>query len=193
MEIKCSTSKIHKGKVMESKIKAIIKNIGDDPEREGLRETPARVIKSWKELYAGYDQNPSDILKTTFEEGACREMVVLKDIEFYSTCEHHIIPFFGKISIGYIPDKKVVGISKLARLVEVFSRRLQIQEKLTSQIADSIMDHLEAKGCMVIAEAKHLCMIARGVKKQNSQMITSAIRGIFEKQEVRAEFLGLIK
>jgi len=139
--------------------------IGEDPNREGLLETPARVVKSWGELYGGYNQKPEAILKT-FSEGTCDEMVVLKQIEFYSMCEHHMLPFFGKISVGYIPDKAVVGISKLARLVEVFSRRLQIQERLTGQIADALIEHLKPKGVMVVCEAKHLCMVARGVGKQ---------------------------
>ena len=161
---------------MEEKIRAFFDYIGEDRDREGLLETPMRVIKSWEHL------------------GACDEMVVLKDIEFYSVCEHHLLPFFGKISIGYIPDSKVVGISKLARLVEVFSRRLQIQEKMTSQIADTIMEVLQPKGAMVVAEAKHMCMVMRGVEKQNSIMTTSAIRGLFKSDHrTREEFMGHIR
>jgi GTP cyclohydrolase IA len=171
-------------------LKYQIKFIGDDPYREGLIDTPKRIIKSWKKLFGGYNQNPKDIL-TFFKDGVCDEMVILKDIEFYSTCEHHMLPFFGKISIGYIPKDRVVGVSKLARLVEIFSRRLQIQERLTSQIADSIMKHLEAKGVMVICNAQHFCMIARGVEKQNSIMVTSAVRGVFEEVKTRQEFLLL--
>jgi len=178
---------------LQSKIKDLLSYIGDDPEREGLKETPNRIIKSWEKLYGGYDKNPEDILKTTFTEGSCNEMVILKDIEFYSTCEHHMLPFFGKIHIGYIPDKKVVGISKLARLAEIYSRRLQIQERMTTQIADSLFKILKCKGVCVIVSAQHFCMTARGVEKQNSKMITSAIRGIFEQTQVRNEFLELIK
>ena len=174
-------------------IKNQIKHIGDNPEREGLVDTSERIIKSWDKLYGGYKQNAKDILKATFTEGKCNEMVILKDIEFYSTCEHHMLPFFGSIHIGYIPGNKVVGVSKLSRLVEVYSRRLQIQERLTTQIANDIMSILEAKGVMVIAEAQHMCMTARGVEKQNSKMITSAIRGVYENSEVRNEFMQLIK
>ncbi len=166
--------------------------IGDNPRREGLIETPKRVVNSWEQLFAGYGANVADVMKV-FKEDACDEMVILKDIEFYSTCEHHMIPFFGKISIGYIPDGRVLGISKLARLVEIFARRLQIQEKLVGQIADAMMEHLKPKGVIVVAEAKHLCMVARGVEKQNSVMVTSAIRGEFKEHDVRAEFLSLIK
>jgi len=166
--------------------------IGENPNREGLKETPKRVIKSWNELFSGYKTDLKSIFKT-FEDGACNEMVILKNIQFYSTCEHHLLPFFGKISIGYVPDKKVIGVSKLARLVEIFSRRLQIQEKLVGQIADALNDNLLPKGVMVIGEAQHFCMTARGIQKQDSLMITSAIRGAFEKSEVRNEFLTLVK
>ena len=179
---------------MEENIREIFDYIGEDRNREGLLDTPKRVVKSWEHLFSGYKKNPKEILGTVFSDGACDEMVVLKDIEFYSVCEHHMLPFFGKISIGYIPDSKVVGISKLARLVEVFSRRLQIQEKMTSQIADTLMEVLQPKGVMVVAEAKHMCMVMRGVEKQNSMMMTSAIRGLFRKeQKTREEFMGLIK
>lgn len=173
-------------------IRKMIKHIGDNPEREGLLDTPKRVIKSWEHLYSGYGKDVKDIM-TVFKEDACDEMVILKDIEFYSMCEHHLLPFFGKISIGYIPNGKVLGISKLARLVEIFSRRLQIQEKLVSQIADTLMEYLDPKGVMVVCEAKHLCMVARGVEKQNSVMITNAIRGNFIEKDVRDEFLKMIK
>jgi GTP cyclohydrolase I len=174
-------------------IKHIIEIIGDDPNREGLLDTPNRVSKSYKELFSGYSGNPKETLSRVF---TCKndEMVILKDIEFFSTCEHHMIPFFGKVHIGYIPDGKVVGISKLARLVEVYARRLQIQEQMTDQIADAIVKYLAPKGVIVVVEATHLCMRARGVQKQNSTMITSAIRGVFKKQhDTRAEFLSLIK
>lgn len=173
-------------------VKTIIDLIGDNCDREGLLETPDRVVKSWDHLFSGYKKDPKDVFKV-FADGKCDEMVILKDIEFYSTCEHHMIPFFGKISIGYIPNGKVIGVSKLARLVEIYARRLQVQERLVGQIADDIMKYLEPKGCMVIAEAKHLCMVARGVEKQNSVMITNAIRGNFKDQVVRDEFLKMIK
>ena len=177
----------------ENLIKELIKHIGDDPDREGLVDTPKRVIKSYKELFSGYEIDPVSVLKTTFESAGYNQMVICKDIELYSFCEHHLLPFYGKAHIGYIPIKRVVGLSKLARLVEVFSRRLQIQEKLTQQIANTIDDVLETKGTIVIIEARHHCMCSRGVQKQNSLMITSAIKGVFEKDAARQEFLSLIK
>lgn len=178
-------------KNIENKIKDIIRYIGDNPEREGLLETPKRVVKSYEKLFGGYKKNPESILKTFTSDN--NEMIILKNIEFYSMCEHHIIPFFGKISIGYIPNGKIIGVSKLARLVEIYSRRLQIQERLVEQIANSLVKYLNPLGVMVTAEAKHLCMVARGVEKQNSIMVTNAIRGRFEKQEVRDEFLAMVK
>jgi len=165
--------------------------IGEDASREGLRETPARVVRAWDEMYAGYRTDPAALLKT-FQEGACREMVVLREVDFYSTCEHHLLPFFGTVSIGYLPSERVIGVSKLARLVDVFSRRLQIQERMTTQIAEAIRRHLEPDGVMVVCRARHLCMMARGVKKYAPEMVTSAIRGSFEKPEVRAEFLSIL-
>lgn len=165
--------------------------------REGLRETPKRVVKSFMELYGGYALDPKKILGTTFrQEGyAYDEMVLLKNIELYSTCEHHMLPFYGRAHVAYIPNgNRVVGLSKLARLVDAFSRRLQIQEKLTNQIADAINEILEPQGAAVVIEAKHHCMCSRGVGKQNSSMTTSALRGVFkDKVEVRQEFLNLIK
>lgn len=174
-------------------IRNILTYIGEDVEREGLKDTPERIIKSWDKLYGGYKQDYKKILSKQFYEGKCDQMVILKDIEFYSTCEHHMIPFSGRVHIGYIPSESVVGISKLARLVEVFSRRLQIQERMTEQIADAIDEVLKPKGVIVIVEGRHLCMIARGVEKQNSTMTTSAIRGVFNKSESRNEFLQLVK
>ena len=176
---------------VEKSITNIIRYIGDNPNREGLIETPNRVIKSWGKLYSGYWKDPADILKT-FTEGACDEMVALTNIEFYSTCEHHMLPFFGKIHVAYIPKKRVVGVSKLARLVEIYARRLQIQERLVSQIADDLVHLLKARGAMVVAEAQHFCMTARGVEKQQSVMITSAVRGLFKEQNVKNEFMQLI-
>lgn len=176
----------------EKIISQLLKAIGENPKREGLLETPKRVVKSWDELFAGYKMKATDVLKV-FQEGACNEMVILKDIEFYSCCEHHMLPFFGSIHIGYVPNGKVIGVSKLSRLVEVYSRRLQIQERLVTQIADDIMSLLEAKGCIVVCEAQHFCMTSRGVKKQRAKMITSALRGIFTDAVVRAEFMSHIK
>jgi GTP cyclohydrolase I len=170
----------------------MLQAIGENPARDGLRDTPSRVVRSWKELYKGYGEDPTTILGRTFEntEGY-NEMVVLRDIEMYSTCEHHLLPFFGKVHIAYIPTDRVVGISKLARLVECFSRRVQIQERLTQQIADTLEKVLNPLGVAVMIEAQHLCMLARGVAKQNSVMVTSALRGNLIKQEARLEFLLL--
>lgn len=173
-------------------MKQVLELIGEDPLREGLVETPSRVVRSWERLYGGYQQDPAEILSKMFCE-ECDDMVVLRDIEFYSMCEHHMLPFLGKASVGYIPDGKVVGISKLARLVECFSRRLQIQERLTNQIADAIDQHLSPKGVAVVMEAQHLCMVARGVEKQNSVMVTSSMLGLYRKDpKARREFLNLI-
>ena len=177
-------------------IKHMMHLIGDDPNREGLLDTPMRVINSWFELYAGYKQNPQDILGVVFEEKmeAHDEIVMCKNITFSSMCEHHMLPFHGVVHIGYLPNKKVVGLSKLARLVECFSKRLQIQEHLTDQIVDSIMQYLEPQGAGVIVSAKHLCMSHRGVKNATSEMVTSAMRGKFKDQpQTRQEFLTLIK
>jgi GTP cyclohydrolase I len=179
---------------IEFSIRQILEYIGDDPKREGLLDTPKRIVKSWKKLFGGYKDNPQELLKTSFTEGSCNEMVILKDIEFYSTCEHHFLPFTGKISIGYLPNGNVVGVSKLARLVEIYARRLQIQERFVGQIADDIMRYINAQGCMVVCEAQHMCMTSRGVEKQQSVMVTSAIRGVFfHHQKIKDEFLSLIK
>lgn len=167
--------------------------IGDDSSREGVIDTPKRVMKSWDELYAGYKQSPQEILERTFDSDGYDQMVILRDIEFYSMCEHHMLPFFGKAHIGYIPEKRVVGISKLARLVDCFGRRMQIQERLTKQIADAINDCLSPKGVAVMIEAKHLCMVSRGVNKQNSVMVTSELLGCMRTNEARSEFLKLVK
>jgi len=173
-------------------IEDMLTAMGEDPKREGLKETPHRVIKSWREFYGGYHQDPKKILSKTFEGEGYDQMVTVKNIELYSMCEHHMLPFHGRAHVAYIPKKRVVGLSKIARLVDCFARRLQIQEKLTGQIADCIGEHLQPKGVMVVIEAQHMCMTMRGVGKQNSTMITSAIRGAFEESQVRNEFLQLI-
>lgn len=177
---------------IESHIVRQIEYIGEDPNREGLRETPARVVKSWSKLFGGYKASLEDVFKT-FEEGACDELVILKDVEFYSTCEHHLLPFYGKAHIGYIPDGKVIGVSKLARLLEVFARRMQIQERIGEQVTTALMEHLHPKGAICVLEAQHHCMTSRGVEKQDSVMVTSSIKGAFKQIETRAEFLSLIK
>ena len=152
------------------------------------------MVKSYSEIFAGYKQVPEQHLKT-FSEGACDEMVLLKDIEFYSVCEHHMQPFFGKAHIAYIPDSRVVGISKLARILEVYARRLQIQERLTTQIVDALDMHLKPKGSACVIEAQHFCMVCRGVNKQNSKMVTSAMSGVFrdDKKQARNELMSLIR
>jgi len=168
--------------------------IGEDPTREGLIETPRRVLRSWEKLCGGYKEDPKVILSTVFNQ-KYDEMVLLKDIEMYSTCEHHMLPFHGKCHIAYIPNGKVVGISKLARLMECFSRRLQIQERLCNQVVDSMEEFLKPKGCACIMEAQHFCMTSRGVQKQNSIMTTSALRGVFleKNSQARSELLQLIR
>lgn len=177
----------------EENIRRILQFIGEDVKREGLLETPKRVLRSYEKLYGGYNQNPKDLMKT-FVEGACDEMVVLKDISFYSTCEHHMLPFYGKAHIAYIPNGKVIGVSKLARLLEIFSRRLQIQERIGQQVVDTLMQELEAKGAMCVIEGQHFCMTSRGVEKETAKMVTSAVRGVFrDNLSTRNEFLALVK
>lgn len=166
--------------------------LGEDPEREGLRGTPARFEKALKFLTAGYHQDPEKILNGAMFSVCYDEMVVVKDIEVFSLCEHHLLPFFGKCHVAYIPSKKVIGLSKIARLVNMFARRLQIQERLTSQIARAIQQKVSPEGVGVIIEARHLCMVMRGVEKQHSQAITSSMLGVFkEHKETRDEFLAL--
>jgi GTP cyclohydrolase I len=183
---------------LKQNIKELIKSTGDDPEREGLQETPDRFIKAWKFLNQGYQQNPKDVMKV-FEnphngDGELDQMIVIPKIDFYSMCEHHLSPFYGQIHIAYLPNKKVLGLSKFARLADIFARRLQIQERLTQEIAETIMKELEPYGVGVIIRGIHLCMRSRGVEKQNSEMVTSVMLGYFrEKPEVRVEFMGLIK
>lgn len=175
----------------EDNIQRILEYIGEDPSREGLRETPERVLRSWAKIYGGYKTNLKTILKV-FKDESCDEMIVLRDCEFFSTCEHHLLPFFGKAHIGYIPDGKVVGISKLARLLEAFARRAQIQERIGEQITNTLMEELKPKGCGVVLEAQHFCMTSRGVEKQNSVMVTSSLKGSFLQAEVKGEFLRMI-
>jgi GTP cyclohydrolase I len=178
---------------MEELIRKLLVELGENPEREGLKGTPSRVAESYKFLTQGYNQNIDDVLNNAFFEAEDSHMVIVKDIELYSLCEHHMLPFIGKCHIGYIPEKKVIGVSKLARVVDVFARRLQIQERLTDQIAHVIMEKTGAQGVGVVIEAQHLCMMMRGVEKQNSKMITSAMHGTFRSQlATRTEFLRLI-
>jgi GTP cyclohydrolase I len=174
-------------------IKLVIRSMGDDPNREGLADTPSRVLASYQELFSGYEDDPVSVMRI-FEDGACDEMVVLKGAEIYSTCEHHLLPFFGIAHIAYLPKGRVIGISKLARLLEIYARRLQIQERLTQQITAALDEHLQPLGSACVIEAKHLCMIARGVQKQHSTMITSSLTGEFrDDKAVRQEFFNLIR
>lgn len=172
----------------------MLKGIGEDLNREGLADTPTRVVKSWSELYKGYSMNPSEILKTVFDGEGYDQIVLLKDIELYSMCEHHMLPFYGKAHVAYLPRKKVVGLSKLARLVECFSRRLQIQERLTKEVVEALEENLDPIGAACVIEAKHFCMVARGVGKQHSSMVTSAMAGVFlDDHDARSELMHLIK
>ena len=173
--------------------KALLIEIGEDPSREGLLKTPDRVAKSWKFFSKGYNANIDDIINDAIFDEDCSEMVVVRDIEFFSICEHHLIPFFGRCHVGYLPNKKIIGLSKIPRLVDVFSQRLQVQERLTSQIAKTIEKILAPIGVGVVMEGRHLCMQMRGVEKQNSFASTSAMLGQFRKSaETRAEFLSII-
>ncbi len=177
---------------IEQAVRLLLEGIGEDCDREGLKETPERVARMYEEIFAGMSQSAKEHLSKTFT-AENNEMIVEKDISFYSTCEHHLMPFYGKVHIAYIPDGKVVGISKLARTVEVFARRLQIQEKMTVQIADAIMEDLQPKGVIVFVQAEHMCMTMRGVKKPGSQTITMVARGVLEKNEnLRNMFLNLV-
>lgn len=170
----------------------MLKAIGEDPTREGLRETPRRIAEMYRELFVGLRHDPAEVLQVTFDEGHS-EMVIVKDIPFYTVCEHHFLPFHGVAHVGYIPRGRVVGISKLARAVEILARRPQLQERLTSQIADTIMTTLEPNGVGVVLEGEHLCTTMRGVKKPGSKVVTSAMRGVFKNAATRAEFMTLIK
>ncbi|MEV6941082.1 GTP cyclohydrolase I FolE [Streptomyces sp. NPDC051172] len=177
----------------ENAVRELLIAVGEDPDREGLRETPARVARAYRELLAGQRQEPEDVLTTTFDIGH-DEMVLVKDIEIVSLCEHHMLPFHGVAHVGYIPAEsgKITGLSKLARLVEVFARRLQVQERLTTQIADSLMRILEARGVIVVVEAEHMCMSVRGIRKPGAKTTTSAVRGQLRDATTRAEAMSLI-
>lgn len=186
----------------ESAIRALLETVEEDVHREGLEETPKRVAKMYDEIFGGYSIKPAALLTATFEKDAGIEeqgqpnynqgMVIVRDISFYSHCEHHMVPFFGKVHIGYIPRNKVVGLSKLARVVDAYARRLQIQERMTKQIADVIWETLDPQGVIVVIEAQHLCMKMRGVKNPCADTVTSTVRGIFKEQPTRQEFLQLL-
>ncbi|MBI9073223.1 MAG: GTP cyclohydrolase I FolE [Melioribacteraceae bacterium] len=177
---------------IEKNVYSILDEIGEDPNREGLIKTPLRVAKAYEFLTSGYNKDINEVLNGAVFEEEYDEMVIVKDIDFYSMCEHHMLPFFGKVHVAYIPNGKIVGLSKIPRIVDVFSRRLQVQERMTQQIADTINEYLSPKGVGVICNGYHMCMMMRGVQKQNSATTTSAMRGIFKKDErTRIEFLKL--
>ncbi|WP_018547993.1 GTP cyclohydrolase I FolE [Streptomyces sp. LaPpAH-108] len=177
----------------ENAVRELLMAIGEDPDREGLRETPGRVARAYREIFAGLWQQPEDVLTTTFDLGH-DEMVLVKDIEVYSTCEHHLVPFRGVAHVGYIPSVsgKITGLSKLARLVDVYARRPQVQERLTTQIADSLMEILEPRGVIVVVECEHMCMSMRGIRKPGAKTITSAVRGQLRDAATRNEAMSLI-
>jgi GTP cyclohydrolase I len=171
----------------------LLRRMGEDPSRDGLLRTPGRVERTMAYLTKGYQEDPHQLLRAALFDVDYDEMVIIKDVEMFSLCEHHMLPFFGKVHVAYIPKAKVVGLSKIARLVEVFSRRLQVQERMTRQIADAIQDAIAPQGVGVVIEARHLCMMMRGIEKQNSSTVTSAMMGCFRQKETRSEFLSLVR
>ncbi len=181
---------IDENKIKEG-VKLLLEGIGEDIEREGLKDTPDRIARMYSEIYAGYEDNAENHLSKRFHVDN-NDIVLEKNIVFYSTCEHHMMPFYGVAHIAYIPNNEVVGISKLARTLEVYARRLQIQEKLTDEVADSIFKELNAKGVMVVIEAEHMCMTMRGIKKPGSKTVTMALRGLFENEEYKNRFFNLL-
>jgi len=176
----------------EQSVRNMLEIVGEDPDREGLLKTPERVYKAFRFLTKGYSQDPREVLNEALFTSSNDEMVVIRDIEFYSMCEHHLLPIIGRAHVAYIPDGKVVGLSKIPRMVEVFARRLQIQEQMTEQIADAITDVIKPKGVGVVIQARHMCMEMRGVEKVNSITTTSALRGMFREQKTRGEFLNFV-
>jgi len=177
----------------EAAVRELLLAIGEDPDRDGLQDTPGRVARAYEEFFAGLRQDPADVLGTVFELGH-EEMILVKDIELYSTCEHHLVPFHGAAHVAYIPgeDGRITGLSKLARLVDVYAKRPQVQERLTTQVADALVEHLGARGVLVVVEAEHLCMSMRGVRKPGSRTVTSAVRGVMRDGATRAEAMSLI-
>ena len=191
--VKSMILKNNEQEAFESAVKTMMKSVGEDPEREGLLKTPERVFKAYEFMYGGYKEDPTEILQSAIFTSSNDEMVLIKDIELYSTCEHHLLPIIGRAHVAYIPNGKVVGLSKIPRVVDIFSRRMQIQEQLTEQIAEAIMDALDPKGVAVVIQARHMCMEMRGVEKINSTTTSSALRGLFKRDEkTRAEFFNLI-
>ncbi len=179
---------------MEKLVREMLLKLGEDPEREGLVKTPERVARAWTEITGGTEQNPGEMVRGALFEAEGQEMIIVNDIDFYSVCEHHMLPFFGRAHVAYIPNKKIVGLSKIARVVEAYARRLQVQERMTAQIASCLMENLEPLGVAVTLHAQHLCMMMRGIQKQNSYAVTSEMLGCFKNDpKTRAEFLTLIR
>jgi len=179
---------------MAAHMKSVLEQLGEDPTREGLVQTPQRAAKALRYLTSGYEMDVESIVNGALFTHECDEMVIVRDIEFFSMCEHHLLPFFGKIHVGYLPDKKVIGLSKIPRIVDMFARRLQLQERLTQQVAETLQDVLQPRGVAVICEARHFCMMMRGVEKQHSGTMTSSMLGAFRsRKETRDEFLSLVR
>jgi GTP cyclohydrolase I len=180
-------------KVRHELVREILTDIGEDPDREGLVKTPERVARAMEFLTKGYGEDPAQVIGDALFTEEYSEMIIVRDIDFFSLCEHHIIPFYGKAHVAYVPDRHIVGISKLARLVECYARRLQVQERMTSQIAQTLMDELSPQGVGVVIRAEHMCMRMRGVEKPNSSVVTSALLGCFQQRDTRQEFMNLIR
>jgi GTP cyclohydrolase I len=182
-------------RIAEEAVRSILRHVGEDPRREGLVRTPRRVVEAYEYLTSGYAQDPKQVINgALFTEEQYQEIILCRDVDFYSLCEHHLLPFIGKAHVGYLPNRHIVGLSKIARLVEIYARRLQIQERLTTQIAQTIMDEIKPLGVAVVLEAEHLCMRMRGVEKQNSHVTTSAMLGRFRSHfETRQEFMNLLR
>jgi len=178
---------------LQGQVSALLTALGEDPSREGLVRTPARYLKALRFFTTGYTKEVDTVINGALFDVSYSEMVIVKNIEVYSLCEHHLLPFFGKCHVGYIPRKKIIGLSKIPRIVDIFARRLQVQERLTSQISECLMKHLDAQGVGVVLEASHLCMMMRGVEKQNASAKTSSLLGVFQQPDTRGEFFNLIK
>jgi GTP cyclohydrolase I len=179
--------------VIETAVRDILDSLGEDPDREGLLKTPARVDRALRYLTKGYSEDPRAVIGDAMFTEEYSEMIIVRDIDFYSMCEHHMLPFFGRAHVAYIPEKKIVGISKIARMVECYARRLQVQERMTAQVAGTLEEVLGARGVGVVVQAEHMCMRMRGVEKQNSKVVTSALLGVFREVNTRAEFMNLIR
>jgi GTP cyclohydrolase I len=188
-----NTDKCVMDSVLTESVRNLLLSAGENPDREGLIDTPKRHLKSFAFMTSGYQQDVRKLINDALFESSSQNMVIVKDIEFYSLCEHHLVPFFGKCHVAYIPNKKIVGLSKIPRIVDAFARRLQVQERLTKQIADCLMEHLSPLGVSVVMEANHLCMMMRGVEKQGALTITSSVLGDFENPVTRAEFFTLLR